>query len=174
MTSLVKGIFVAVVQVALVASVGAKFWYDRATLPRVWVRAAPYDPNLPIRGRYVRLQLVVHPVGLESGPALDESSPRAVDLYVEDGRLTAEVKPPDRAYDASSPRIRVIRAAGERLTVLDTRVPFFIPEDVPDPSQRAADEELWVETTMPRQGPPRPIRLGVRKQDGPIRPLELK
>lgn len=174
MSSLVKGIFVAVVQVALVVSVGAKFWYDRATLPRVWVRAAPYDPNLPIRGRYVRLQLVVHPVDLESGPALDESSLRAVELYVEDGRLTAEVKPSDRAYDASLPRIRMVRAAGERLTVLDTPVPFFIPEDVPDPSRRAADEELWVETTIPRQGPPRPIRLGVRKQDGPIQPLELE
>jgi len=52
-----KGLWVAVLQLVLVASLGAKFTYDRATRPRVWVRTAPVDPNLPIRGRYVRLRI---------------------------------------------------------------------------------------------------------------------
>jgi hypothetical protein len=40
---------------------------------------------------------------------------------------------------------------------------------VPDPSIRAPGEELWVEVTLPRRGPPRPIRLGVKK-DGVMIP----
>ena len=57
MRPLHKGLLLCAVHVALLGSVGGKFLIDRATLPRVWVRALPYDPNLPIRGRYVRLSL---------------------------------------------------------------------------------------------------------------------
>ena len=52
-------------------------------------------------------------------------------------------------------------------------VPFFIPEHVPDPSVRAPGETLWAEVTLPERGPPRPIRVGVRRGDGPIEPLDL-
>jgi hypothetical protein len=52
-----KGLILAVIQLALALSVAGKFAYDRETLPRVWVKTAPYDPSLPLRGRYVRLQL---------------------------------------------------------------------------------------------------------------------
>ncbi len=48
---------------------------------------------------------------------------------------------------------------------------FYIPEHVPDPSIRAVGEELWVEASIPRKGPLRPIRLGVKKDGGPIQPL---
>ena len=41
---------------------------DRATRPRVWVETAPYDPDLPIRGRYVSLQIVVDAPGIEPPP----------------------------------------------------------------------------------------------------------
>ncbi len=103
----------------IVSSLGGKLLYDRATRPRVWVKTRPYDPNLPIRGRYVRLRL--------------------------EGN-------------------KVVQGA----TVL-----FFIPEHVKDPSRRATGEELWVEVTLPKKGPPRPIRLGVKKDGGEITPLEL-
>jgi len=170
----VKGLLVGVVQVGLVASLGAKLLYDRATLPRVWVRVAPYDPNLPIRGRYVRLQLVVEPQGLENYPKQDESALRNVVLRIENGRLVGEVQAPDRQYDPTAPHIRMIRSGGEKLVVLDTSVPFFIPEHVDDPSRRPAGEQLWVEATIPTEGPPRPIRLGVKKGDGPIVPMDLQ
>jgi len=52
-----NGLLVAALHVAIVSSLGAKLLVDRATRPRVWMRAAPVDPNLPIRGRYVRLRL---------------------------------------------------------------------------------------------------------------------
>jgi hypothetical protein len=51
-------------------------------------------------------------------------------------------------------------------------VPFFIPEHARDPSRRAPGESLWVEVTLPERGPPRPIRLGVRRGDGPIELLD--
>lgn len=55
-----KGLILAVLHVALAASVAAKFLYDRETLPRAWVRTAPHDPRMPIRGRYVQLRLVAN------------------------------------------------------------------------------------------------------------------
>jgi hypothetical protein len=118
MTPSRKGLLVCAIHMALLIAVGGKFLVDRATLPRVWVRALPYDPSLPIRGRYVRLR--VEAPGTSTGP-----------------------------------------------------VAFFIPEHVPDPSRRAPGEELWVEVTVPKKGPPRPIRLGVKK-NGVLTPLALR
>jgi hypothetical protein len=60
---LTKGLVVAALHVALVASLGAKLLYDRATRPRVWAQTRPYDPDLPIRGRYLSLQLIVEAEG---------------------------------------------------------------------------------------------------------------
>ena len=114
MTALTKGVIVAAVHVAMVASLGAKLLIDRATRPRMWVHVLPVDPDSPLRGRYVRLRIE------------------------------------DRSGELA----------------------FFIPEHVPDPSIRAPGEELWVELTLPKAGPPRPIRLGVRK-DGVLTPLDL-
>jgi len=66
-----------------------------------------------------------------------------------------------------------LRGRYVRLRVRETneRLAFFIPEHVPDPSIRPAGEELWAEVTLPRKGPPRPIRLAVKK-DGVLTPLE--
>ena len=60
MKTLQKGLAVAVIQILIVLSVGGKLLYDRATRPRVWVRTASIDPDLPIRGRYLTLNLEVH------------------------------------------------------------------------------------------------------------------
>ena len=110
-----RGLLVAAVHVALVASLGAKLLYDRATLPRQWFHVLPVDPDLPIRGRYVRLRI--------------------------EGR------------------------------VMNEQIAFFIPEHAPDPSRRPPGEELWAEVTLPKKGPPRPIRLGVMK-NGVLTPLQ--
>ena len=80
--------------------------------------------------------------------------------------------PVERGYDPAARHLRFIQRQGEMLAVLDKPVPFFIPEHIPDPSRRAPDEKLWVEVTIPKKGPPRPIRLGVSKGDGPIVPLQ--
>jgi len=175
MTPLIKGLVLAAVHVGLVASLGAKLLYDRTTRPRVWTLAAPYDPNLPIRGRYVSLQLVVEPRGVretKAGPV--SQPPQSINLRVEGNRLVAEANAPQPDYDPSDLHLRFIDRRGEKLAVLVEPVAFFITEHIPDPSPRQEGEELWVEVTIPKKGPPRPIRLGVKKSDGPIIPLELR
>ena len=51
-----NGLILAAIHLAIVGSLGVKLLADRAMLPRAWVRAAPVDPNLPIRGRYVQIR----------------------------------------------------------------------------------------------------------------------
>ncbi len=178
-----KGIWVAVLHVALVSGVGAQFVYDRATLPRVWVRTAPFDPNLPIRGRYVRLRLEAFvgeglvlpaPVPVVNGPNGNTWTPPApavpVVLSVQGNELVAM---PGSQADPSGLRASAAVRDGRPVAQLDEALAFFIPEHVADPSRRAEGEELWVEVTVPRSGPPRPIRLGVKK-DGLLTPLDVK
>ena len=169
----VKGLTIAAVQVALVTSLGAKLLYDRWTRPQVWALSAPYDPSLPIRGRYVSLQLVVEPRGIQGmKPGPGAQLPQSVALRVEGGRLVAEAKPLEHGFDPSDLHVRLIGRQDQELAVLDKPVAFFITEHGPDPSRRTAGEELWIEVTVPKNGPPRPIRLGVKKGEAPIMPLE--
>ena len=172
MSRLARGLAIGALQLALVASLGAKLLYDRSARPRVWVRAAPFDPTLPIRGRYVSLQLTVEPRGFGSGA--DRMPLAAVTLHVEGDRLVAEADERQDRYNSSALHLRFIQRAGETLAVLDQPVAFFIPEGVPDPSRRPAGEQLWVEATIPAKGPPRPIRLGVKSGDNPIEALNLQ
>jgi len=175
MKPLLEGLVIAAVHVGLVASLGAKLLYDRATRPRVWALAAPYDPNLPIRGRYVSLQVVVEPRDIqETKPGPASRPPQPVTLRIEGGRLVAEADPRQRGYDLSDLHVQFVQRRGEKLAVLDKRVAFFIPEHIADPSFRPPEDELWVEVTIPKKGPPRPIRLGVKKGDSPLVPLELR
>lgn len=168
-----KGVAIAIVHVGIVASLGAKLLYDRATWPRVWVLTAPYDPDLPIRGRYVRLQLIVEPKGLkEAELGTDWQPPQPVVLRVENDQLVAEAVSSTGEH-FSDLHVQFITRGKKKLAVLDEPAAFFIAEHIPDPSLRPTNEELWVEVTVPRKGPPRPIRLGVKKGDGPTVPLQL-
>ena len=159
-----KGLVVAALHVAIVSSLGAKLLINRATRPRVWTRAAPVDPNLPIRGRYVSLRLEA-----AIGPGLVGDSSQAIRITPsqQDARLVALPAGSGKGLTA-----RIADRSGELVAVLDQPVAYFIPEHVADPSRRPAGEELWVEVTLPRAGAPRPIRLGV-KRDGVVTPLEL-
>ena len=156
MTHRQKSLVLAVVHVLIAASLGGKLLADRVTRPRLWVKTAPVDPNMPIRGRYVALRVEVE----GSGDLLE----RDVALAVNDGRLTAV--PTDRMTG-----MRISQRGAP--FVLDPPIAFFIPEHATDPSVRQPGEELWVEVTVPRAGPPRPLRLGVRK-DGTLTPLDLR
>jgi hypothetical protein len=155
-----RGLIVALIHVALVASLGAKLQIDRVTRPRVWARTVPVDPDSPLRGRYVRLRVQVEP---EGSPGLDDGIQR-VRLAVHGQSLGFALDPGGSGGS--------VRKMSNGPTVLDQPLAFFIPEHVPDPSIRQPGEELWVEVTVPKAGAPRPIRLGVKK-DGVITPLEL-
>jgi hypothetical protein len=152
-----RGIAILVVQCALVLSVAGKYAWDRDRLPRAWANATPVDPNLPIRGRYVTMQLRVEPGDIYS----DVSMAR---LTAENGHLIAHSDPKGT---------QSIWRRSPELWVLSEPVAFFIPEHAADPSQRAPGEELWVEVSVPPNGPPRPVRLGVKK-DGVLTPLTVQ
>jgi hypothetical protein len=122
-----KGLILAGLQCLMVLSLTGKLLYDRATCPRVWIRTQPYDPSLPIRGRYLSLQLVP-----ENGAA----------------------------YFARTYHERVL------FFVREHALPFEQARSM------ANAPELWAEVTIPRAGPPRPIRLGVKKA-GKIEPIEV-
>lgn len=127
MNSLRKGIVLGGLQCALVLSLTGKLLYDRATCPRVWVMTQRYDPNLPIRGRYLSLML----------------DPDVGNLFY--------------------------------AKTVHQRVVFFVPEHPAEfESQvfRRDAPELWPEVTIPRQGPPRPIRLGLKKA-GELDPIPM-
>jgi hypothetical protein len=158
------GIALAVVHVLLVGTLGLKLLADRARLPRAWAKTVPFDPHLPIRGRYVRLRLEVP---LDPTDSVRAGEYRRTHLRIEGDRLRAELD------DGGPVGVRIDSAPGGLVAGLDQPVAFFIPEHIPDPSIRPTGEELWAEVTVPRRGPPRPIRLGVRR-DGTLTPLEIR
>jgi hypothetical protein len=157
MKPLYRGILVGALQCAMVLSVAGKYALDRAVLPRAWVNATPIDPNLWIRGRYVNLRLQVNVPDGFSGYY------QPVRLHVENGRLTAALDPDGGALNISHER---------QFWTLVEPVAFFIPEHAADPSQLKPGEELWVEVSVPKSGPPRPLRLALKK-DGKLTPLPL-
>ena len=169
-----KVLIVGLVHLLLVSSLGGIFLYDRWTAPRGWARTAPFDPNLPIRGRFVRLRLrlEVKKIGDQSwDPSRNMSLPgQRVRLMVEGERVVAVV---DRAGKYFLRNLRWEEGRDNPVSTLRESLAFFIPEHVPDPSRRGRGEELWVEVTIPKRGPPRPIQLGVRKDGGEIVPLGL-
>ncbi len=171
-----KGIILAILQLAIVASLAAKYAVDRARFPRVWTQTVAYDPDLPIRGRYLSVRVRVDANRVYGGSELPKgnlvnfwSDQRDVYLRAEGGHLVA--------YPAPQPTgLRVTRwktRTGDVAAALSEPVDFFLPEHATDPSRRQPGEELWVEVTVPAKGPPRPIRLAVKKGDT-FTPLEIK
>lgn len=165
MNALGKGLVIAAAQVALAASVGAKFLVDRANYPRVWVETAPYDPDMPIRGRYVNIALLVD-AKRATGPEADATDAEIFlsRLEVQGDRLVA-------VEDQAGKHWATQRNCGKaKCWQLTDPLAYFIAEHGDDPSRRPAGETLWVEVTVPPTGAPRPIRLGVKK-DGTLTPL---
>ncbi len=174
------GLLLALLQSGLLLSLGGRMVADRAQLPRAWVQTAPQDPDLPIRGRYVSLQLLVPAVRLRPSPQPWENTVQ-VQLLARGGRLEAIAaqpgqpgQPPPRGQRGA----RLERLNGAVIARLDEPVAYFIPPGVADPSRRAAGEQLWVEVSLPPEGLLRPIQLGVSRPlpetgAAPIRPLQL-
>jgi hypothetical protein len=171
-----KGIILAALQLAIVTSLAAKYVIDRARFPRVWARTLAYDPDLPIRGRYLSVQLRVDADRVYGNSELPKgnqfnfwSEQKDIYLHAENGRLVASPAPMPTGLHVARWRTRT----GEVAAALSEPVSYFLPEHAIDPSRRKAGEELWVEVTVPKKGPPRPIRLAVKRGDT-FTPLEIK
>ena len=166
LTRMQKGIALAVIHVALVGSLFGKLIIDRNTRPRVWARTLPYDPNLPIRGRYLRMRVEVAVRGTNTIRGAWMQSK----LIAESGQLVAITS--DDSSDVES--VQVGPADISKGTLAEP-VTFFIPEHAQDPTALLGrGEEIWVELTVPKKGPPRPIRLGIKRNGGPIEPIGIQ
>lgn len=187
MSRLRKGILLAGLHLLLLLSLGGKLLLDRATRPRMWLKAAPVDPDLPIRGRYVNLRVEVPILQQDWESSTQRSQVRnwehgfpwtTVNLKFNGDQVKAVPDPTGQSSLRVMPRVVLANTPEAREPWPKSKIEladplaFFIPEHVPDPSRRAPGEELWVEVTLPKKGPLRPIRLAVKK-GGTFTPLKL-
>ena len=179
------------IQLAIVSSVAAKYLYQRWTCPRVWVHAVAFDPQLPMRGRYLSLQLVVDGCQSTLPSAAAAAFPRDIngsavqgpfglraretfhaDLKVENNHLMALYIRDDQ-NGMRGQAVSVAPGAACDAMRLDTPVDFYIPEHASDPSRLKPGQELWIEVTVPPKGPPRPIQLAL-KDNSAWKPLAIQ
>jgi len=189
----VSGVSVAllVVQLGLVSTMAARYLYERWGCPRVWTRATAYDPETPMRGRYLSLQLTVD--GCRSTlPSAKEATfprdvngairpgpfvlrPRAVyfsaNLKVENNRLEA-IRIQDPEMHSGGQEVSAMPGAQCENMRLEAPVDFYVADTAKSPLPLKAGQELWIEVTVPPQGPPRPMQLAM-KQNGVWEPLEF-
>lgn len=166
-----NGLLLGTIQILIVLSLGGKLLYDRATRPRVWVLCQVYDPDLPIRGRYLtqRLQMTAE------GFTYKETQNHYNDWYenrnwayleVRDGQLIAK-----QVGSGPGEWVIIRKTADGIVATSEEPALLFIPDTADIPALKKG-EEMWVEVTVPAKGPPRPIRIGIKK-DGVITPLKL-
>jgi hypothetical protein len=172
-TAMSKGLLLAAIQLALVLSLGAKLLYDRVTRPRVWVVCDVYDPDLPIRGRYLSEQLHMPVEGFayketdQPYPGESYTNRHWATLEIRDGQLIARP-------EGSGPGQWIFVHKdhdGSIVAIVEEPVLIFVPDRADIPSLKSG-QEMWIEVTVPAKGPPRPIRIGIKK-DGVVTPLKL-
>jgi len=190
------GILLLVIQLVLVLSVAAKYLYERKTSPRVWVRTAQYDPQLPIRGRYLAVRPAIDACGLPHEPAYYTKSyvmphnglrvPASwtwpISLVPENGVLKAHLE----GGGLNSSLKRGSFADREGIYWIDVRedqpcdkVPvqevmlYFLPEHAQLPMPLKSGQDLWIEVTVPPSGPSRPIQLALSDASG-FKPLKFE
>lgn len=179
-----------IIQVAIVSTVAVKYLYQRASCPRVWTRAAAYDPSLIMRGRYLSLQLTVDGCsstlpsaknaqfprsanGTPSGPRFNVNAPDTVwfqaKLAVRDNKLIA-IRVPEQESSTSTQSVSAVPGSACDQMRLSVPVDFYIAEHATDPTFLKSGQELWIEVTVPPKGPPRPLQLAL-KDNGAWKPL---
>ena len=202
MTSRARSLTLMAIQLLIVMSLWGRLHYDRAKLPRFWVQAAPVDPELPVRGRYLDLAPVLPVRGFvfpgipprpkdrktaDPWPDPMDTHPVKVSLEVSPSGLIAQTIPEQRgaktdSYDfgpepgALWGRVREDERSlqPDRVIVtLNEGIPCFIPERAKSPAQLTGGETLWMEVTLPAKGPLRVIRLAVKDAGGTMRVLNF-
>jgi hypothetical protein len=180
-----------VVQLAIVSTVAAKYLYQRWSCPRVWTRAEAIDPEMPMRGRYLALQLIVDGCPSTLPSAKDAAFPRKYDgtvrpgpymlrqstssfsanLKVENNQLVA-VRIEGQEDSSAGQEVEGFAGAPCDQMRLASTTDFFIADTAQSPLPLKPGQELWIEVTVPPNGPPRPIQLAL-KDNGAWRPLDL-
>ncbi len=166
-------------QCVIVASIAAKYQYERSTCPRVWVKTSSIDPNMPVRGRYLWLPVEVNACELKPSGDSNWTLPNtkgtyrywAVSLAARGDQLVAYQNP-------NTPLYRTVDISAQPNQTCDEAwltegIPYFIPDTAGSPFPLKAGQQLWVQVTVPPAGPPRAVQLAIR-QDGKLRPLNLE
>lgn len=178
------------IQLALVSTVAAKYEYQRWRCPRVWTRAFGYDPALPLRGHYLALEMRVDgcastlpsaaqarfqrdingaaipgPYSIRGVPSVRFSA----DLKVDHNRLQA-IRIPDTGQQQSGQTVNAWPGKSCDEMTLARPVFYFVPDNATPVFPLKPGQELWVEATIPPQGPPRPTQLAL-KENGRWQPL---
>jgi hypothetical protein len=187
----VASIALLAIQLALVSSVAAKYLYERKLCPKVWTRAIAVDPESLMRGRYLSLQLEVNgcqstlPTARQAifGRNIDGTvspSPYGIasrlvsfeaNLVVRSNKLLALRIPTDSDQSRGQMVTALPGSSCEAMRLADS-VSFYLPDKVSVPGQ-TAESELWIEVTVPSQGPPRPLQLAW-KDHGVWKPLNFQ
>jgi hypothetical protein len=178
------GLILLVLQLLLVLSVAGKYLYERKFCPRVWTRAAQFDPSLPLRGRYLALQLLIDACSLPrdaryytavgSSPTSTATAGWSWPVTAEpvNGRLVARLVDPNK----DSVNARHVRFAEDQTCIdvpFDSSEIYFIPDTARSPFPLQPGQELWVEVTLPPAGPPRAIQLAISDPSG-FHPLKFE
>lgn len=186
-----KSIALLLIQLAIVSSIAARYLYQRWTCPKVWVRASAYDPQLPLRGRYLSFTLTADGCQSTLPSAKAAAFPRDVNGSAIRGPYALRAESMFRAnLKVENNRLMAVRIEGDEsgfagqwvsalpgLTCdqmrLTSPVDFYISDTATDPSRLKPGQELWVEVTVPPQGPPRPTQLAL-KDNGIWKPLDFQ
>jgi hypothetical protein len=171
------------IQLVLVSSVAARYLYQRLTCPRVWTRAELSLGSQPMRGRYISLPLTANGCRSTLPSAKQAIFPRNVDgttrpdgftvtpvqlvhfpasLKVEDNKLLAiRLQNPRGPSDG----VTVVADPGSPCDQMRLAVPadFYLAKSATIPMPLQPNQELWVEVTVPPQGPPRPLQLAIKE-----------
>ena len=86
-------IVLLVIQLLIVSSIAGKYLWQRWRCPRVWTRAAAIDPELPMRGRYLSLQLTVDGCQSTLPSAKFATFPRDVNGAIKPGPYVLRPRP---------------------------------------------------------------------------------
>jgi hypothetical protein len=192
----VSGVSIAllVFQLLVVSSIAGKYLWQRWRCPSVWTRAAAIDPELPMRGRYLSLQLTVDGCQSTLPSARLAAFPRDVNGAVKPGpyvlrpqpvTFRANLKVENNKLVAVRPEGQEIGgqenpAAGQEISAMPSApcdqlqlsdpVDFYIADTAKSPLPLQPGQELWIEVTVPPIGPPRPLQLAL-KDNGVWKPL---
>jgi len=183
----------AVVQLALVSTVAAKYLYERWTCPKVWTRTVANDARLMMRGRYLGLHLTVNgcqstlpsaklaefPRDYNGAVKKGDYALRTGDTWVFDARLKVDGNKliavrPEGSEDTKG-TVPVLTSPGlpcDQMR-LQRAVDFFIPESAQSPLPLEPGQDLWVEVTLPKKGAPRPLQVAM-KENGNWKPLAFE
>ena len=189
-----SGVSVAllILQLALVSSIAAEYLYQRWRCPRVWTRAAAFDPQLPMRGRYLSLQLTVDGCQSTLPSAKEATFPRDVNSAIKPGPFVLRTQPVYFRANLKVDNNRLVavrvegqedQTSGEEVSAapgahcdqmrLESPVDFYIAEHAQSPLPLQPGQELWIEVTVPPKGSPRPLQLAL-KQGSAWKPLKFQ